>query len=244
MSNKSAFEAIQSGDMGRFMMAMARGVDVNTPDSSGRTLLLAACEHDQDRHGFVQQLLESKALVTLVGPGRQTPIHALANKRALNIGTLEMLIDAGAALNEKNTSGQTALHAFAERGWTEGCTALLNASPRPMDLINVQDHRGRTPLWYASDQGALACILVSYGADPRIADVDGKSPAQMVTDVQARALVLLQVKALIMAEAAQVSAANQDDPELADIMSQSKAILAKGFLRTAQAEASKKSPQP
>lgn len=231
MSPLSAFQAIEAGDMGRFMMSFARGVDPNARDERSRTLLIAACEHPKDRQGFVEHLLDKGAHATTVGPGGQTALHAVCRKDTLQLRGVELMLEQGVAINQQDNDGKTALHALAERGWAEGCMALLDACPRPLELINQVDHEGRTPLWHASGHPPLVCFLVSYGADPRIVDKDGVGPMAQVQDSDARAMMFVQAATLNRAEAALAKSAAEPDDELSALMQQSKAVLAKDYIR-------------
>lgn len=222
-----AFEAIENNDQARLMMSLAKGLDPNERDASGRTLLIRACQGRGDRHALVDTLMERGADPGIIGPNGRTALHELCDKPTQNLLTLEMLLDCEVALNQRDETGQTPLHALAARGWLEGCMALLDSCPTPKGLCNQPDARGQTPLFLAADHAATACLLVSYGADPRIEDEHGQSALQRVSDPQARAMLLMQARALSVAEAAQTQSAGQPDREFSDLMGHGKVVLAR-----------------
>jgi ankyrin repeat protein len=234
MKAQPAFDAIANNEMARLMMFLMKNNEPNARDANQRTLLIAACESPQDRHGFVQHLLQSGAFPSLKDQQGNTALHALATKQIQNIHSVEALIEAGAALNEKDARGRTALHHMAKSGWIDGCASILNAAPRLSEVINVQDNDGKTPLLLASeneDLDALVCLLMAHGADPRITDNEGRGPAQWVQQNETRVLMLAKIKALCKADAERLASEAQPDPEFEDIMKQSKAVLAKSYLR-------------
>jgi ankyrin repeat protein len=83
--------------------------------------------------------------------------------------TARLLIAAGADVNAKDASGETALmKAHSNRGLV---TALLRAGA---NRINAKDGFGRTPLMNSYDPGVTE-VLLEAGADPFMADKDGKT---------------------------------------------------------------------
>lgn len=238
-NHQNVFEAVEKNDLARLLMSLARGMDPNVRDSNGRSLIIAACQNDGDRHAFVDALMERGADPGYVGPNGRTALHELCAKPLRNMHTLQMLLSAEVELNRQDDAGQTPLHALAERGWMEGCMELLDSAPVPKGLCNQQDNLGRTPLFVAAAHPALVCMLISYGADPRIEDVNGQNVLHRVDDPIAQSMLLAQSKALYNVDALAVAATMQPDQEFTDLMGLGKAVLAKDFLAKA---IGKKSP--
>lgn len=66
---------------------------------------------------------------------------------------------------------------LAARGDVDEIARLIEGQP---ELVNAQGENGRTMLHYAAANGQsrLVDYLLSQGADPRIVDEDGNSPAE------------------------------------------------------------------
>ncbi|KAL4880720.1 ankyrin repeat-containing domain protein [Aspergillus karnatakaensis] len=60
--------------------------------------------------------------------------------------------------------GQTALAVAAQRGWVDVVRELVHS--QPVDLLDLVDHRKRTPLFHATVMGhiAVAAILLAHGS--------------------------------------------------------------------------------
>jgi ankyrin repeat protein len=152
-------------------LLLARGVDVNAqltlfpPYRSladrgndnmltiGATpLLRAAKAGDVD---VVRWLLEKGADATVATIEGNTPLLTAAGvasrdsdtrgrfrTEAQAIATVELLLAAGADINEANGAGMTALHGAAFWGWNGLVQLLVDRGAR----IDVKDARGRTPI--------------------------------------------------------------------------------------------------
>lgn len=93
---------------------------------------------------------------------------------------LQRLIDAGADLNARDTSGSTALHYVAKGGRPKAAKLLLENGVDP----NIRDKNGNTPLSLASGFGKTECmeLLLRYHADPNIADHIGETPLMVAAE--------------------------------------------------------------
>lgn len=94
-------------------------------------------------------------------------------------GAIAALLDAGAAVDARATTGETALH-WAVRGAGErdaarliGLDHLLRRGAGP----NIRDAGGETPLLAAvsADYPEAVALLLSHGADPAVRDVHGET---------------------------------------------------------------------
>ena len=94
--------------------------------------------------------------------------------------SLKQFIDFGVDVNERDESGQSALHMAADNGSIECVQKLLAAGSDP----NAADNDGISVLQAAVIGGSIdvAKILLSSGADPDHHDLDGDTPRSCAED--------------------------------------------------------------
>ena len=94
--------------------------------------------------------------------------------------SLKQFIDYGVDVNERDESGQSALHMAADNGSIECVQKLLAAGSDP----NAADNDGISVLQAAVIGGSIdvAKILLSSGADPDHHDLDGDTPRSCAED--------------------------------------------------------------
>jgi CDP-diacylglycerol--serine O-phosphatidyltransferase len=82
-----------------------------------------------------------------------------------NLPAIQLLIQRGAALNQRDDQGMTALALAAEMGFQEAVEVLLSAGADP----NIPDSSGMTSLDVAEEHGAhdISTLLLRYGARAR-----------------------------------------------------------------------------
>merc|ERR1740139_1415233 len=85
-----------------------------------------------------------------------------------------LLLDLGASVRARATTGETALHGAAEHNRTHVMTQLL---ARGADL-HTQTHTGETPLHSCAVGGWLRAtrLLIAHGSDPHAANRQGDTP--------------------------------------------------------------------
>lgn len=134
------------------------GIDVNTQDSYGYTLLQAAAKSgDIDR---INMLLKAGADVNLANEYGHTPlINAVENK---DEQAMKIFLKAGAKVNVHGTFGNTPLMIATNRIWRTGVITLIKAGAD----IEALDEGGYTALGRASRNRneEMVKLLISLGA--------------------------------------------------------------------------------
>lgn len=158
------------------------GTKVNEIDQFGLTPLHYAAKLGQD--DVAQHLLANGADVNAVEmlSGR-TPIFY-----ASNAAVADVLLMAGADINQRDVKGRTALHKAAEDGLIEVARILISKGAD----VNDRDHEGWTPLHYAAHwQGNdyMMGVLLFYGADSRIVNRCGMTPCDLAPSLNHRPIV-------------------------------------------------------
>ena len=114
----------------------------------------------------------------------RSPLYATSTRTHLKI--VEYLISKGADVNAARKKSKSVLHRAAWNGEVEMVRLLLK---QPNIRVNVQDHRGRTPLHMAvqvklgekhcknrqqqEECALITKLLLDHGADPNIREVNG-----------------------------------------------------------------------
>ena len=83
---------------------------------------------------------------------------------------------------------QTAYHWAAKLGNEKILEILLNGGP----ACNQFDHKYRTPLYLAALNNEKNCVnlLLRYGANPALADEEGKKPEDVTTNEEIRQVLI------------------------------------------------------
>lgn len=203
---------------------LGRGMDLNTVDRGGETLLMQAIRLDMQE--LTDYLLEHRARLNNRNRNGETAVSIAAfNGKARYV---ERLVDAGAELN---FYGWPPLVYAAFNGHAEIVAYLLK---RGAD-IDARSEGGATALYVAARNGHLEVVklLLERKASPLIASLHGETPAdaakrsghaeieRLVRDAQTRAeeeearlqAALEAERARAEAEAAAAAAADDDDDD-------------------------------
>lgn len=161
--------AVRFDDAKTVQMALARGMDPNTPNERGEPPLVTAL---RDGHLAVAEALFRHPDIKLDQPNvnNETPLM-MASLRGLT-GWAQRLIDRGAAVNRT--------------GWSAILYAATGADPQMVRLLlaagadlNARNPAGSTPLIMAARFGSddVVMALLAAGADPRVTNPGGQDAA-------------------------------------------------------------------
>lgn len=162
----------------------------------------------------------NRDLVNAKDAAGSTPLHHAAAFGA--IGTLTVLLDAGADPAAKNRGGSTPLH------WAIHDEAKVRLLLGRGAAVNVRQADGRSPLYQAASLGdgnAIVRLLLANGADPNLALANGRTPLMAAAgrgDVEALRL-LIEAKANVDArngagETALILAAGNGNPQAVSLL--------------------------
>lgn len=156
----------ESSRVGIARLLVESGADMNLDDGWGATALAYAVNAHHEALALF--LIESGAEVNTTtgvyidGPGDVTPLHDAADQPHVT----QALLEAGATVNVRDTSGAMPLHWACLQGNLE-CVRLLLAAGADVD---ARDDEGRTPLYWVADRSGakseIERLLLDAGAKP------------------------------------------------------------------------------
>lgn len=102
----------------------------------------------------------------------RTPIYFAADAE-----TCQLLIDAGATVNQEDDDGYSPLHLAAAHGYLEVAELLIANGAN----VNAVDHQKQTPLHMAADAGQpdMCELLLNKGAELKVLDIARRSPEML-----------------------------------------------------------------
>lgn len=144
-----------------------RGMDVNTADRAGTTLLMVAARNGNEQ--LLEFLIKNRANLLKRNMYGDSAITLAALKGSLPI--LRRLVDQGGP--GINDIGWTALHYASFGGHVESVRFLISRNA----ALNGKAPNGQTALMLAARQGHLGVVrlLVDAAADVNLADPEGNS---------------------------------------------------------------------
>ena len=163
--NEAAFQ----GHVAVVELLLARGADASSKDRAGFTPAENALR--QHHPSAVRVLLVHDKDLALAN-------HLLEQAvRRGQADTVQMLLDAGTAINERFASGSTALYEAALKG-DDAIVSLLVSHGANVDARETAS--ATTPLYAAAAFGREETVrtLLLWGADPNLVSKDGVSPLQ------------------------------------------------------------------
>ena len=155
---ESFFEAIRNDRVDMVRRWLQRGMDVNSFDARGDSILLIAVRHGSNN--VIADLLAIQQIrVDVLNRLGETPLMIAALRGDLK--NARRLVELGAQVNRP---GWTPLHYAATGGHVAMTRWLLEESA----YIDAESPNGTTPLMMAARQGrqSIVELLISEGADP------------------------------------------------------------------------------
>lgn len=180
---------------------IAAGIDVNSADTSGQTVLHRASI--EGNTGAVRTLLEVGADINAATViHRKTSLSLASENGYLEI--VKTLLEAGADPNATDIHGRTSLHRALDAGCTKIINKLIEAGADPEAI----DFRGETPLHRACSMGEIVLVeaLLDAGAIPNAIGTYQWTPLH-----QATIYGHVDIVKALLARGADVSAANRFD---------------------------------
>jgi ankyrin repeat protein len=143
-----------------------RGMDVNTADPSGKTLLMFAAENGNEK--LLEFLLKNGANVLIRNKYGDTAVAIAALRGHLQV--VRDLVEAGAAID---ADGWTPLQYAAFDGHADIVSYLINQHA----LVDARAPNGQTALMFAARNGHVDVVklLVSAHADVNLDDGSGNT---------------------------------------------------------------------
>ena len=141
-------------------------------------IALANPLHDAARDGDIEKvrsLIDEGAVMDIPGDTGETPlIIAILGGHAT---VTDFLIEKGADIGGRNSSGFTALHAIAYVGDVETAIKLLS---KGANIDDQENKAGVTPLSVAAEEGHVNVVraLIEHGADLEAGERNGYTPGR------------------------------------------------------------------
>lgn len=190
-------DAARVGDVPGITAALAAGASLESADAQGRTALLLAVMADHVDAARV--LVASGADVNARDGGSESPF--LATGVTGSVAMLEALLPGRPDTRITNRFGGVAVIPAAERGHTAYVEAVLRLTDIDVNHVNRIGWTALIEAVLLSDGGLrhqeVVRILLARGADPRLADGDGRTALD-----HARALGYTAIAELLMAASA------------------------------------------
>lgn len=203
---QSFFAAAQARDMMAINAFLDAGINANTQDADGRTVLISAAARGdvevlnalltrgadpnvKDKRGYTALSHATEAMYEDVVDALLNRSELDTNSRGLNgrpvllayvwrddKERVEKLLAHGADVSAVDADGDTALHGAAKSGNVEIMRLLLDKGANP----NATNRQGGTPLMWVAVFGhdEAARFLLSRGADASLKDNDGVTAAE------------------------------------------------------------------
>ena len=172
-SSSALQRAAQNGNYALAKALISVGADVNLADANGLTPLQYATTFYKtapNRLEIIKLLIKNGADVNQANSLGETVLHQVANMQGNDqaLAGIEILVKAGAKLEQRTNGNSTPLIYAAKGGTTSGVRALLAAGSDP----NVVNDNGDTPLIYAVRSKGFGLtkdwLLLRAGAKPAL----------------------------------------------------------------------------
>ena len=204
---------------------LAKGADLKLTDDYGNTALHYLFYHSHetklgDIESITKQLLAKGAVVNVTNKGGDTPLIEACNRggypRDHASTAIDLLLDAGATMNDRNKKGECALYFAALTHSTEVVRSLAKHG---VD-VNARFAGNSTALLFASQNKntEMIRILLENGADPNLASDSTSTPLSLLVQDNKN----MEAVKLLIAHKADVNATNKDGKTILNLASWSK----------------------
>jgi hypothetical protein len=153
------------------------GLSVDSRDRNGITPLHVAC-HGKGYLFFAKMLVNEGADVNSAARKGWTPLMEASSEPG-KAEIVRLLLISGALADLRKSDGQSALHIAVSSDDFASVRILLQARAN----INLQDSRGRTPVYYVTGF-EIAKLLVEKGARLNVVDRNRHSPYQHIRNLE------------------------------------------------------------
>lgn len=158
----------------------AKDTDLNVKDNNGYTPLLLATEYD---YGDIEAMLRHNKDESVYSDNVTAEDYfTLPSWLVKNVKetVLKLLLDAGAYIEAKNKSGNTAVHIAA----IKGDEFIINLLLKEGANVNAKNNVGHTPLYLAAQKGKEGTVklLIKSGADVNEVGFDEKSAIHVASE--------------------------------------------------------------
>ena len=164
-------EAAAQGDLPRIAQLLESGVNVDTPDATGRTALhLGSAEGHLE---IVQYLIKHGSAINAKDRGGRDAVQEAARNGQKEI--IQILLHAGAEWTPKVISElEESVLTFAFLGYWKAMLKLINVGISP----SCVDYQGNTPLHLAAQKGRCIVVenLLRLKVEPNMLNLRGETP--------------------------------------------------------------------
>ena len=179
-------DAVKRDDTRTIDALLKRGLDANTSDQEGNTLLILAVREGSEK--AAKRLVAARARVNARNSLGESALMLAALRGQLEI--VRELVDNGA---DVNSPGWTALMYAAVNGHVDVSRLLISKGAQ----VNAVADNGFTALMMAVREGhaALVSLLLANGADPELKTASGLTALDLAREKKRPAIVDALVKA-------------------------------------------------
>ncbi len=170
--------AVSKADANLVSSLIQEGIDLNSLDSSGRTLLHLAVSHANK--DILRLLLNAGADAEVEDEDGNTPLMLASFSGTEPL--VKLFIERGGHVNKGNSSGDTPLIAATMYSHFATAKYLLKQGANP----NIQNNEGMTALHWAAAHGDknIVKLLLENGADTSIENIYGNDPVEMAVEME------------------------------------------------------------
>jgi ankyrin repeat protein len=174
MMNLNIYHQCRCNNIATILELLDNGIDVNTPDLRGHTLLYIASFYGHCE--LLKAIIDRGADINIKTSTGYTPLHEACFRGNKNI--VEILLKNGADINVRNNNGETPLHCVGTINHKNIINLLLSYGAD----INIRTNKGFTPLRLAFINNHYDIVSTFLDKNANIDEFDiNKFPEQFRT---------------------------------------------------------------